>query len=281
MATKTATKSAEALFTEALMSTNNQELLEQVRLHADEILEAMAPSTQFGPSDEELNDIDDEWLGACYNALAAGKVSEDVEEEFYATADDEESVGRAFTQALMTINRDDIRQFKTGLSSLPIIAPEDVEELLETPSAKGAGDYALPLARIGLTPLSVFYGTEAVSYLIERLMDQELVPRDNVILLEASDVLVNEEHHHVLTWDLTIDEIRRLSICNWETSVELYRWLIQVAQYRPYIFAGFKGDPASDGGGVRLSPDEMKFENLYQRWGVEQVRARVEETARF
>jgi hypothetical protein len=273
MATKPTVRSAEALFTAAVKSRDDLELLEQVRLHAYEILAEMASATQFGPSDEELNDIDDEWLGACYNALAARKITDDIAEEFYATADDEESVGRAFSEALMTINRADIRQFETGLASLPSIAPEEVEELLQTPSAKGAGDDAIPLARIGLTPLSVFYGTEAVSYLIERLMDQEFVPRDNVILLDVDDVLVNEERHDVLTWDLTIDEIQRLSICNQETSVQLYRWLIQVAQYKPYLFAGFKGDPAGDGGGVRLSPNDTRFENLYQRWGFEHVRA--------
>jgi len=273
MATKPTPRSAEALFTEALKSRNDPELLKQIRFHADEILAEMASATQFGPSDEELNDIDDEWLGACYNALAAEKITDDVTEEFYATADDEESVGRAFSQALMTINRADIRQFETDLASLPSIAPEEVEELLQTPSAKGAGYDAIPLARIGLTPLSVYYGTEAVSYLIQRLMDQELVPRDKAILLHAEDVLVDEERHEVLTWELTIDEIQRLSICSHETSVQLYRWLIQVAQYKPYLFAGFKSDPADDGGGVRLYANDARFENLYQRWGFEQVRA--------
>lgn len=275
MSTKPMAKSAEALFTEALKSANNLELLEQVGLHAEEILAVMESSDQFGPSDDELSSIDDEWLAVCYNALANKKVSE-VEEEFYATADDEESVGRAFSQALLTINRDDIRNFDT-FKSLPGIEPAEAMELLQTPSAQGAGSDAEPLARIGLTPLSVFYGTEAVSYLIERLMDQELVPRDTVILLEAGDLLVNEEHHNVLTWDLTIDEIRRLSICNRDTAVELYRWLIQVAQYRPYIFVGFKSDPAVEGLAVRLSSSDMKFENLYQRWGFEHESATCEE----
>ena len=277
MSTKPSAKSAEALFTEALKSANHQKLLEQVGLHAKEILAAMAASDQFGPSDDELSGIDNEWLGACYNALANETVSE-VEEEFYATADDEESVGTAFSQALMSINRDDIRNFKT-FNSLPSIEPAEAMELLQTPSAQGAGSDAEPLARVGLTPLSVFYGTEAVSYLIERLMYQELVPRDNTILLEAHDLLVNEEHHDVLTWDLTIDEIRRLSVCNQETAVELYHWLVQVAQYRPYIFAGFKGDPAAEGSAVRLCATEKKFEDLYQRWGFEQVAASVEEAA--
>lgn len=273
MATKPTPRSAEALFTEALKSRNDLQLLEQIRFHADLILAEMASAIQFGPSDEELNDIDDEWLGACYNALAAEKMIDDVTEEFYATADDEESVGRAFSQGLMTINRADIRQFKSDLAFLPSIAPEEVEELLQTPSAKGAGYDAIPLARIGLTPLSVYYGTEAVSYLIQRLMDQDLVPRDDVIFLGADEVLVDEERHEVLTWELTIDEIQRLSICSHETSVQLYRWLIQVAQYKPYLFAGFKSDPAGDGGGVRLYANDTRFENLYQRWGFEQVRA--------
>jgi hypothetical protein len=281
MSTKRIAQSAEALFTEALRSTNDDEALAKVRHHADQILADMASSNQFGPSDEELSGIDDDWLGACYNALAAGKMTEDVAEEFYASADDEESIGKAFSQALMTINREDIRHFNTGLASLPAIGDEEAQELLQTPSAKGAGSHAIPLARIGLTPLSVFYGTEAVSYLIERLMDQKLVRHDNVISLEADDVLVNEEHHDVLTWDLTVDEIRRLSICNRETSIQLYRWLIQVAQYRPYIFAGFKCDPVAECGGVRLSTNEMNFEDLYQRWGFEHAPAAVEGAGSF
>jgi hypothetical protein len=279
MKTKPIANSAETLFTEALKSPNNLELLEKVRLHADEILASMESSDQFGPSDDELSGIDHEWLAACYNALANEKVF-GVEEEFYATADDEECVGRAFSEGLTTINREDIWQFET-FASLPDIEPEEVEELLKTPSAIGAGCLAEPLARVGLTPLSVFYGTEAVSYLIERLMDQELIPSDNAILLEADDLLVNEEHHDVLTWDLTIDEIRRLSVCNRETAVELYHWLIQVAQYRPYLFAGFKGDPAAESLAVRLSRSEKKFENLYPRWGFghEHVPATCEEAA--
>lgn len=277
MSNKPIAKSPEALFTEALKSANNVELLEEVRLHAEEILTGIASSDRFGPSDDELSGIDDEWLAACYDALANEKVA-GVEEEFYATADDEKSVGLAFTQALMTIQREDIWQFET-FASLPDIEPEEVNELLETPSAQGAGCAAEPLARIGLTPLSIFYGTEAVAYLIERLMDQELVQVDSAILLEASDLLVNEEHHDVLTWDLTIDEIRRLSICNRETAVAIYHWLLQVAQYRPYIFAGFKSDPAAEGLAVRLSRSEMKFENLYQRWGFEHVPATCEEAA--
>lgn len=277
MSTKRMAKSAEALLTEALKSANNQELLEQVRLHADEILAGIARSDQFGPEDDELVDLDNEWLARCYNALTNEKVSES-EEEFYATADDEESVGKAYSQALMAIDRDDIRRLQ-GFESLPAIDEAEAAELLETPAAQGAGSDAEPLARVGLTPLSVFYGTEAVSYLIERLIDQELIPRDNTILLKDGDLLVNDEHHDVLSWTLLTDEVRRVAVCDRETAVELYRWLIQVAQYRPYIFAGFEAEPVAQGAAVRLSAIDNKFANLYQRWGIGHVQVPTEEAA--
>ena len=275
-------RSAEALFTEALRSPNNRELLEELRLRANEILTLIEHSDRFGPSDEELSQIDEGWIATCYEAiygaLAVREVSGDVEEEFYATADDEESVGRAFGQSLMTIDREDIRRFEIGLVYLPSIVPAEEEELLKTPSARGAGPYALPLARVGLTPLSIFYATEGVSYLIERLVEQELLPIDNSILLDSNEVLVNNEPHEVLTWDLTIDEIRRLAVCNGVTAVGIYHWLVQVAQYRPYLFAGFKCAPV-DRLAVRLSKSEKRFENLYQRWGFEDTHAEFEEVA--
>lgn len=261
----------ESLFTEALRSPNNLEILERVRSHAKDILAGLESSEHFGPSDEELCGIDEAWLAACYDALAVA-LSPDTEDGFYATAADEESVGRAFGEALMTVDREEIQLLKT-LSSLPAVEREEEQELLRTPSSKGAGLYAVPLARVGLTPLSIFHATEAVSYLIERLVDQQLLPAEPSILLSEADVLVDEVHHDVLTWALVVDEIRRLSVCNLETAVEIYRWLIQVAQYRPYVFSGFKCDPADWGQAVCLTNSELRFDDLYKRWGFENVKA--------
>jgi hypothetical protein len=263
--------SAESLFREALRSPNNLDLLERVRIHAGDILAGLESPDEFGPSDDELSDIDEAWLAACYDALAVSKLSLDVEEEFYATGGDEESVGRAFSQGLMTVDRKDIQRFDS-LASLPPVEREEQEELLSTPSAKGAGSYALPLARVGLTPLSMFYATESVSYLIERLVDQDLLPVRTSILFRNTDVLVDEAEHEVLTWDLVVDEIRRLSVCNSETAIGIYQWLIQVAQYRRFVFSGVECDPAEGGRAVRLTSSEVRFDNLYQRWGLEKVK---------
>ena len=274
MSAKVTVPSAESLFTEALRSPDNPEILEKIQTRREEILEALENADRFLLLDEELNSIDNAWLGKCYEALGVAPLVSKDEGEFYATADAEESLGRAFSEGLMTIGREDIQGFLT-LAVLPRIHLEEALELLRTPAAVGAGDYSIPLARVGLTPLSMFYATEAVSYLIERLVNQELVPSEPQILLEEENVLVNRDSHEILTWGLVVDEIQRLSVCEFETAVGVYRWLVQVAQYRPYLFSGFKCSPAKKGQAVALTGTEIRFENLYQRWGFEGIKTGV------
>src|SRR5262249_12201220 len=146
---------------------------------------------------------------------------------------------------------------------------QDTLDLLSTPAVRAALPFSRYLAESGLTPLSIFYAMDGVSYLIERLIKQGRINRTAHVILAEETVSVDQREHEVLTLDLIIDEIGEVSACGGETARGIYKWLIQVAQYKPFLFPGFRCEPARDGNGVHLFTTPMSFENLFQRWGLD------------
>lgn len=259
----------EVLFTKALRSQGDRSLLREIERNADQILVAMELSVEFGPTEEELKCIDPSWLAEIYYALSG--VREDIvpgETAFWATADREESIGLAFKNALIPGLSERLKHFETGLRAVPRVASDEIEYLLSTPAASAARPVSEYLAERGLTPLSIFHAIDGVSYLLERLAEQDLIGRGGDIVLDEEMVRVDEKESDVLNLGLVIDEIGQVAACEEETAREVYKWLIQVAQYKPFLFPGFRSQPSRGGKGVHLTGTHLSFEDLFQRWGL-------------
>lgn len=260
------------LLERAIKSPGNEELLGQVRERADEVLAALENSESFGLSEEELRSVDPLWVAEVYEAMAAAAPRGDensyaAEALFNANQEEEASIGTAFRETLLA----DLPEYLLRIErwfpqSAPRVDEQERRELMEEPSVRAGMPCALPLVPYGVTPLTVFYATEAVSSLLDRMMRYEMIRPDVPVALEMNRVEVEGRGSDLLNVGLLVDEIERVSECHGDIARGLYSWSVQAAQYKPFLFGGFRASPRGEG--VCLARTEDVYDNLFQRWGL-------------
>lgn len=183
----------------------------------------------------------------------------------------EEEIGKAFKDYLVNGLPYELRYFERLVVCFPYVDEEEETEALHSPSSRTGGSAARPLAKFGLTPLSIFYALDGIGYLIERLIEQNLIPNleDAPVILGDSFVTVNNLEHPVLTHDLVVGEVKRMASCEDMIALEIYQWIVQVGQIKNYLFAnyGFKCESVKINDGqmaIKISP--LKIEKLSMRW---------------
>ena len=123
--------------------------------------------------------------------------------------------------------------------------------------------YSEQLVTYGLTPLKIFYATEAVGSLLDRLMRHGVLEeRPLMIALDAHAVLDGgafRDRH------LLVKEIENVAECSEGMARMVLSWLFEVAQYKPFLFIGFEAEPRK---AIRLSRSPVRYDNLYERWGL-------------
>lgn len=260
------------LLERVLKSPGNEELLGQVRERADAVLAALENSESFGLSEEEMREVDPLWVAEVYEAMTAaaprgGENSEASETLFRANQEEEASIGAAFRETLLADLPEYLRHIERWFpASTPQVDEDERRELMQEPSVQAGMPCSEPLIPYGVTPLTVFYATEAVSSLLDRLMAYEMINSDATVELEMNRVKVNGRDTDLLSADELVDEIRDVSECDGTVARGLYCWSIQTAQYKPFLFSGFRASPQREG--VSLARTEEIYDDLYQQWGL-------------
>lgn len=255
-----------------LRSPGDRELLEAVRECPADILDAFQNIDTLGILEEELEELDPLWVADIYEAIASAveepppEDADTVRALLEASANDERSVGMAYKLSLMPGLPDSLQRLEDRLAALPQSDPEEIQELLETPAAQAAMPYSERLARYGVTPLTILYATDAISALLERLKSYEMLPRDASVTLGAGIEIPYGDEGEAITPEMLCKEIENIAECRGDVARVILPWTLEVAEYKPALFAGLTAEPAA--GGVRLDPSADRYDNLFQRWGV-------------
>lgn len=262
------------LFKRAVQSEHDKALLEAVRQHAREIIEAFESEAQV---DLELSikDLDPGWMSEVYAALSTVDVQELTEDAasvqalIVATEKSESSIGYALRDALMPALPTALTDFSRWFGMLDIVENAEKEDLMQTASVRAGSPYTEQLCIWGITPLTIFYATEAISMLVHRLFDYGVLDRSRPVLLFDSGVTRMDEQF--IRPEMAKREILDVAECSEATAKSLFAWLIEAGRYRPFIFKGLQTLP--DPSGLKLRCADQLYENVYQRWGLSAKKA--------
>lgn len=266
------TMTPEQLFYAAMTSPGDDTLLAQLRARADEVLEAIDLQDVVLPQ-ATAEALDETWIAKVYEALAGPVPTVTAEEKkiaqdlFNASAADVESIGTAFKETLLPGLPMHLMDFDRWFESVPRVPAEMVDVLSTLPDVKAAFPVSSHLIVYGIVPSTIYYASEAVAAIVDRLFRLPLISETEGIVLSSDEPLVvtMEGKEEEIAVD---DEIARMAECDAAAASAIRRWLLHVAEYKPQLFGGFESVPVS--GGVRLRRAGNSFEeaSLYRRWGL-------------
>lgn len=269
MATRSQLKPALELFYRALASHGDDSALQAVREHAAEIVETL---DEVGPmSLDQLNSLSPEWVAKIYESLFVGlgvslrpEVEKGEAEEAHRSEDSK--IGEAFRDVLLA-DLGKTLQFPAEIASLDEISGPDRARLSMTPDVLAARDVSAWWVAHGIRPLTVFYATKAISGLLERYFRHGLLRGESVVLGDDSITVGDRDLVRPLSV-LLREEISRRAECEPRTSQALYSWLLRVAQYKPWLFAGFEAQPMREQSLVCLVCRPEDAARTYRYWGL-------------
>jgi hypothetical protein len=279
------------LLKQALASPGDLELLAAVRERAGEII-AYLESAE-GASDQEsfitfeersgLTEGDShshrERLARVFEALAAGhglSTQEQcaIEDLVRADKDEESWVAWVFANTLMDQLPNDVMQLDTyfanqGLRRIP--RPDRL--LLDQKILEEGRPYAEQLAAFDLSPLTVYFATEAVLSVYDRGTRHGVIEPSGHVLLDLADASDGPDEGRdaqvFSLWCAVESEIRMLAGCSKEAARAVLRWTAEVASTsRPYLFRGFRVSDSEPGRLVLQVLDDEGEMTLDQRWGL-------------
>jgi DNA-directed RNA polymerase specialized sigma24 family protein len=257
---------AGALFKEALLSPNNQELLRMVEQRAGEIMKACDRPDEIDLSEDQLKNLDPLWVSEVYKAVAPKNLSAAAGEMcdlVYAHAEEEAQIGLAYKLSLIPGLPEHLADLSgQWLVKVPPVAEDEMQDVLKSPSAVAAQPLSDGLARYGVAPLTVLDATDAVARLVERCVRSGMVSGEEAIVLSSHGANDGE----VLNTQILTNEVSRVAECREPTARVLLDWSIEVARFKPLLFNGFTAE-SSGPEALMLTRTGEKFDDLHQRWG--------------
>ncbi|MGH9318089.1 MAG: sigma-70 family RNA polymerase sigma factor [Thermoanaerobaculia bacterium] len=271
-------RDVQSLLKEVLASPGKQHLLDEVRHRAGEILDHLERAESLEEWGKASDDA--EWLAEVYGAIAGDEElsSEDkttLDAMVSATRGEESSIGYAFKEALIRNLPEEVPSLESRLAGLPMVDEEEQKELFDTPAVQAALPQAAGLIVYGVTPLTIFYATEAVGGLIGRLMRHRIVRLDADLVLEECDrvtpdrsPVMTTSRGFVLAHPMVLNEIVKVAECSAATAPVLLFWLVNVARFRPFVFRGLEAKPREGAVALTAVKDVAAVaDDLALRWG--------------
>jgi RNA polymerase sigma factor (sigma-70 family) len=272
MAERQESSQALNLLKTALQSPKDRKLLQNLSVHAEDILQALELAGD--PTIEEsLDTLSPEWVADVYQTLFEALAIKDLESELVASEaweaheSEDTTIGRAFRETLLADLTDDLR-FPTEVRSLPEIDEHERLRLGQAPDVGGGKPESEWWLRYGIRPVTVFYAQEAISGLLNRYLRRGLLTDTPVVLGDESLVIIDAEQKSYPLSNLLREEISCRAECSPEIAGALYSWLLQVGQRKSWLFAGFEAAPGPGGSTLRLTCTTERVEQIYRRWGL-------------
>src|SRR6266436_1845601 len=169
MASKPQPASFVLVLLKALRSPNNNELLEEVRHHAEQILVALE-STDSAVAAEDLDNVPADWVAEVYQALFYGagadlRSAAEVAQGAEAHEKEDVAIGRAFRETLLAGLTDGLK-YPQEITSLPEISRDEQKRLGSAPDVVAGKPESERWLVHGVRPLTVFYTTKSISGLL-------------------------------------------------------------------------------------------------------------------
>lgn len=257
------------LFKQAVFSPGNEMLLKEIEDRAVEVAASLDAPDAIDIPDSVLRNIDPLWIARLYEALAKADESEEqlaAPELFYAHADAEHEIGRAYKESLIPGLPPYLADLAGWLVRVPEVEEDEMADILRSPAAVGAQPLSVGLARYGVTALTVLEATDAISRLVERCRRTGRLSTTEPVRLSHTGLGEGD----FINGELLAKEISLVSVCREPTAHVLLEWSVGVAQFKQYLFSGFVAEPER-GNAVLLVPTEGKMNDLHQRWGLSRV----------
>ena len=283
------------LLKQALERPDDEDLLRQVGRFADDIRQSLEEG-EFELSETALERLEDhnEWTAKVYLALAGADEAPDEEDELTQAiaqmrADEEREIACAFVTALETLPAR-FHQWERWFAEVSP-APEDYQSYLRKQPIVTAGQvYADGLITFGMSPGTFAEATRGVELLLKRLIRDAFGPeerrphsrpeltelyqwlRERAKLGEQPSFIVSSYAQSFSKPDciphgLLVSQLRGTPACPPAAAEPMVRWLVEVAQLKPFLFAGFRAGVMGEGC-IQLTqaPSETGSDILW-RWG--------------
>jgi RNA polymerase sigma factor (sigma-70 family) len=255
-----------------LQSPNDGKLLQDLSVHAEEILQALE-LTEDTIIEKSLDSLSPEWVASVYQTLFEALAVKNLDAELVASEaweaheGEDMNIGKAFRETLLADLTEDLR-FPDEVRSLPKIDENERVRLGRAPDVVGGGPESEWWLQHGIRPVTVFYAQEAVSGLLNRYVRRGRLPETPIVLGDESLTVIGDDQKSYPLSNLLREEISCRAECSPEIANALYSWLLLVAQRKAWLFAGFEAEPGPGGATLRLMCTAARFENVYQRWGL-------------
>jgi hypothetical protein len=255
------------LLKRAILSPGDKTLLQQVQQHADAIINALEEDEgEFSAEDIKRLELHPEWTAAVYRALAGLQEVSDEDHEIVEAiqqirGSEDAEIGRVFAEALEALP-EEFHQWDQWFDHVPLV-PEDYQTHLSEQIIVISGmPYAAGLIQYGMTPGTFLEGSRGVELLANRLIrtalspdlpypqqpelmplyrwirerDSDTLPSVDLVLQEQSAL---QGERPVIPYGLLVAQVRGTPNCPLEAAEPLLHWMVEVAQLRPYFFAGY------------------------------------------
>ena len=270
MAARPQVKPLLVLLQKALTTPGNTAMLEEVRENAMKILKLLEEVDLPLPV-EDFDKLPPQWVARVYEAIFQGadvNLAADVNAARAQEAHEAEDVriGSAFRDVLLADLSEDL-QYPREIRLVDEISSDEQDRLKKAPDVMAGRDVSLWWLAHGVRPLTVFLAAKSVSSLLERHIRRGVLDDSPIVLSEDAFYSVDSNTKHCSS-DVLKEEISRRAECNPKVAAALYSWLVRVAQYKAWLFAGFDAEPMAGGHSVQLAYRPDKTGDTYLFWGL-------------
>ncbi|ETX05777.1 MAG: hypothetical protein ETSY2_21005 [Candidatus Entotheonella gemina] len=258
------------LWQEVIKSPGNRELLREVQERSGEVVDYFDHAGFAQETGQHILNKHPEWIAEIYGAIAGEEEPSPeelatIEALNRANQEQEIAIGHAFSEALMSNLTDDLKAFRPWIDDLRQVEEDERRELYSSPVVRAGQPYAERLALYGMTPLTVFYATEAVSGLLDRFMRYNVLASDSVVFIDAEYKISKDQLNTHVPDDVILQEVAHVSECSEYAAHVLLPWMFEVTRIKRFLFGGFEAKPVDQATRLIRAPS---IDNLFERWNL-------------
>lgn len=174
-------------------------------------------------------------------------------------------IARTFKETLMDGLHSYLRDMHKYFHALCPVALEEREKLYQEKKEEiDAGmPYSGDLLLYGLTPVTIFFASEAIAGFIERFLCPGVLNEELPHISRTSNTFV-EAHQGIHS--MIMREIVRVAKCDSESAVKILDWFIDILPHKPYFFRGFYARATEDEIIFNFVQPHERGKTLQERW---------------
>jgi DNA-directed RNA polymerase specialized sigma24 family protein len=261
---------AEEMLMRAIKSGMQESTLQNIRDHKELVFEFLESAEAEPFFAKHAETFAPELLAQLYAALGC---QEDTDPEdavrmasfLEACEEDEEQIGRAFSQVLIPNLPADLTRFRDQVFHVSSMVDQRRQDYLTAQtSVRCGGPSAAELALFGITPVMIVEASQGVANLARRFCDSYGIERGQHFIIDKVKKTEGYSLERVLLQDISVREVMLVCEIPEPTAERLFGWLARVAEYAPNLFDGFSVELRGDE--LRATRTDTNIADLFDRW---------------